>query len=556
MPALLLIGFLAGMIAGISPCILPLLPVLLVGWATPAGDVDHPLAARRRRAVSVVLGLVLSFALVTALGSVVLSALDLPQDLLRNLGIVLIILFGIGLLVPQVERWLERPFQRFARSASKGTRSGFVFGLGLGLVFVPCAGPVLAAISTLGATHRESFYSVALSFCFAAGAAVPLLAIALAGDRLIERNKKLSQRSRQLRPLAGALLIVMAIVIAFNGVSFLQRAVPTYTAALQRIIEQNSFTTKEIRTVKGQSNSGSLVSCENVATSGFVGSLQDCGRAPNFTGINAWLNTPHDNALSLSQLKGHVVLVDFWTYSCINCQRTLPHVEAWSRRYGPDGLVVVGVEAPEFAFEHEIGNIRAATQKFGLSYPVAVDDNLATWNAYKNEYWPAEYLIDATGVIRHVDYGEGDYGQEEGLIRQLLTSAHPQSALPAPTSIPDLTPQEAANPEKLNDTTNYGNASTPPLGYYSLGQSWLATQEFIEAIGTATIRLGFEAEHVYLVLGGQGTVNVSVNGTYIKTIHVSGFPTLYDLYNQTSDKSGQLLLTVSSGVQAYDFTFG
>jgi cytochrome c biogenesis protein CcdA/thiol-disulfide isomerase/thioredoxin len=569
---LLAIGFVAGIIAGISPCILPILPVVLVGWTDPVADEEHPLRARRRRAVVVVLGLVVSFALITALGSAVLSALDLPQNLLRDVGIVLLVLFGLGLLIPNLGTLIERPFARFARTNATRTGSAFLFGLGLGTVFVPCAGPVLAAISVLGARHHASFYSVVLSFFFAAGSAVPLLAIALAGDRLIERNRRLSTRARRLRPLGGALLIAMALVIAFNWANGLQTFLPGYTSTLQQHIEGNSFAFKELQSLKGtKANDGSLTKCEGYAASGYSQGLSTCGLAPNFTGITKWFNTPGDRALSLAGLRGHVVLVDFWTYSCINCQRTLPHVEAWYQRYHDDGFDVIGVQAPEFAFEHVLSNIRSAIKSLGVRYPVAVDNNLDTWTAYNNEYWPAEYLVGANGVIRHVDYGEGNYGADEDLIRQLLKQADPGVTLPPPTNVPNLTPTVEMSPETYLgfDRSQYldnGEAQPGDNDYtfphaitaysYALSGRWRTESQQIVALGDSQLTLNFQANDVYLVMNGTGTIKVSLNGAYQRTITVSGYPRLYTMVQRKSDSEALLNLQFSPGLEAYDFTFG
>jgi cytochrome c biogenesis protein CcdA/thiol-disulfide isomerase/thioredoxin len=337
----------------------------------------------------VVAGLVVSFSLITALGSVILSSLGLPQNLLRNIGIALLILLGFGLLFPQIESLLERPFARLAGRSPRGTRSGFVLGLGLGMVFVPCAGPVLAAVSVLGAAHHTTFYIILLSFFFGLGVAFPLFMVALAGDRLIEKNRRLSRRARNLRPVGGVLLILMALAIALNATSAIQRWIPSYTAILQQHVEGDSFTVHELRSLNNQpNNDGSLVACELLAAKALIPSLQECGVAPEFTGITNWLNTPGDRPLTLASLRGHVVLVDFWTYSCINCQRTLPHVEAWYARYHKYGFDVIGVQSPEFAFEHVLGNIRAGAKSLGVDYPIAVDNRLATWLAYSNEYWP------------------------------------------------------------------------------------------------------------------------------------------------------------------------
>lgn len=573
MIGLLFIGYLAGLIAGVSPCILPILPVVLVGWTAPVAAGVNPVRARQRRALAVVVGVVVSFGLITALGSVILSSLGLPQTLLRTVGLVLLVLFGIGLLVPQVAMLMERPFMRLTRSAPTGTSSGFLFGLGLGLVFVPCAGPVLAAISVLGARHHASFYSVVLSLFFAAGAATPLMLVAMAGDRLVERNRSIAMRARRFRPVAGALLILMALAIALNAVAGVQRWLPTYTQSLQRVVESNSFTHSQLRQLSGgSSRDGSLTACESVAAASVQVGLNRCGIAPNFTGITAWLNTPGDQPLSMASLRGRVVLVDFWTYSCINCQRTLPHVEQWYRRYHADGFDVIGVEAPEFAFEHSVSNIRAAAKNLGVVYPIAVDDNLDTWTAYSNEYWPAEYLIDATGVVRHVSYGEGDYGSTESLIRTLLSAARPTLKLPPRTEVPDLTPTEAISPETYlgTDRSQYLDGQTMtvgreqtyrapgmvPLGEYALSGTWTASGESVTAKNNAQLTLDFEATHVYLVLSGTGTVAVTEDGGPPKVVSVHGFPTLYTLFTQTRDRPGILHLSFSQGVSAYDFTFG
>ena len=213
----------------------------------------------------------------------------------------------------------------------------------------------------------------------------------------------------------------MAVAIAFDAFAGLQRAVPGYADALQG----SAKVRKQLNALAGEPHT-TLAKCNPNATT-----LVNCGPAPNFAGITTWLNTPDGKPLSLRALRGKVVLVDFWTYSCINCQRTLPHVEAWYREYAKDGFVVVGVHTPEFAFEHVVSNVRAQAAALGVRYPVAIDDSYATWDAYDNEYWPADYLIDAQGTVRHVHFGEGDYAGTEQLIRQLLTAAHPGPALPA-----------------------------------------------------------------------------------------------------------------------------
>ena len=620
---LIIIGIVAGFLAGISPCILPVLPVILVagasrpgrsgpGGAEPAAyqparaeaamagsgrDQAVPPATAGRgpgkpaprataesgpqrpgltaagrpatlaradlpRALATVLGLVLSFSLLVLAGSEILSLLHLPQDSLRDAGIALLALVGLGYLVPPVGGLLERPFARLGNRRPSGRAGGFVLGLALGLVYVPCAGPILAAITVVGATHRVGLTAVILTAAFAVGTAVPLLVIALAGGQLTGRIGAIRRRAPQVRQAGGALLIVFAVAIAANAFTGLQRDIPGYSDALQ----SSASIRDQLNGITGAKHT-SLTGCHTSPT------LVNCGRAPNFTGITAWLNTPGGGPLSLTQLRGKVVLVDFWTYSCINCQRTLPHVEAWYRSYAKDGFVVVGVHTPEFAFEHVVSNVRSQAAALGVRYPVAVDDNYDTWNAYNNQYWPADYLIDAQGNVRHVNFGEGDYSTTEQLIRQLLQAAHPGRALPPPTDIPNLTPTGEMSPETYvgyqraqyfapgtnvvpNAASVYQFPSSLPLGALGLSGTWTVKAEEATAGPGAQMELGFLAKDVYLVIGGSGTVSVSENGQQLKTIAISGIPRLYTLYQAGSQASGVLQLHFSNGVQAYDFTFG
>jgi len=557
---LLVVGVVAGVITGISPCIVPVLPVVLVAGATGTDP-----AARRRRSVAVVVGLVVSFSILTLAGSAVLSALGLPQDLLRNIGLVVLGLSGVGLLVPAVGRALERPFARVRGPRPATGGGGFVLGLGLGAVFVPCAGPVLAAISAIGSSHHVGITGVLLTVAFAAGAAVPLLAVALAGDALVDRTNALRRRAGALRLGGGVVLIVMTLAIAFNLTDGLQRAVPGYTTALQNRVEATAFAKGQLENLTG-SASTSLASCPT------SDALVECATAPRFRQVTAWLNTPGDKPLTLAALRGKVVLVDFWTYSCINCQRTLPHVEAWYQRYHGDGFEVVGVHTPEFAFEHVVSNVAGAAGQLKVRYPIAVDDDYGTWDAYANQYWPAEYLIDASGRVRHVHFAEGGYAETESLIRRLLVDADPGVHLPPPSDLPDLTPNEPTNPETyvgyereqyLQGAQVVANASAgyrfPPTlqpGAFALSGTWTVGAEEATAGADARLELGFQAHDVYVVIGGSGTVAVTASGQPATVVPVSGIPRLYPVVASPSLQSGVLTLAVTPGVRVYDFTFG
>ncbi len=626
MIVLLLVGFLGGLVTGISPCILPVLPVIFASGAAsglddpptpsdervdpgaarvpatvgagssgseghvpgathgggrdsdstlpvppdPAADARERLAAarRRRRPVAVVAGLVVSFSVATLVGSWVLSALGLPDGLLRWIGIVVVGVLGIGLLVPRVGDLLERPFARWTAGREVTEGGGFVLGLSLGLVFVPCAGPVLAAIAAVGAQHHIGWRAVVLTVAFAVGVSVPLLVFAVAGQYLATRMRAVRRNAAAVRKVVGAVLVLTALVLSLNLTDGLQRAVPGFTDSLQTHIEGNASAKQALAGVTGERTGGALSDCTPSSPV-----LADCGPAPAFAGITTWLNTPGDRPLSIAGLKGRVVLVDFWTYSCINCQRTLPHVEAWNAAYAKDGLTVVGVHTPEFAFEHDVPNIRAAASQLGVRYPIAVDNQYATWDNYQNEYWPAEYLIDASGTVRHVDDGEGDYAQTESFIRELLRAADPRVVLPPRTDVADRTPQVQTTPESYlgyhySEPNLYEESVTPdamadyqapsslPQDTFAFGGAWDIGSEAATAGAGATLSLHFQADDVYLVLGGSGTLKVSVNGVPTRTVVVAGVPRLYQLVGPGAYQRGTLTLDVSRGVQAYDFTFG
>jgi cytochrome c biogenesis protein CcdA/thiol-disulfide isomerase/thioredoxin len=561
------IGFVAGIVAGISPCILPVLPVVLATGATTEATEEPRFWRSRGRPLAVVGGLILSFSLLILAGSEVLSALHLPQDFLHDAGIVLLVVVGLGFLFPPLLSLLERPFARIGFRQPSGRSGGFVIGLALGVLFVPCAGPILAAITVVGATHRVGPTAVFLTVAFAAGAAVPLLAVALAGSELTRRVKALRERGPRLRQASGVILVAMAVAIAFNAFGALQRDLPGYTSALQNHIEGSAQVRQELGSLTGNGHA-SLAKCPIGGTT-----LVNCGAAPGFKGITAWLNTAGGRPLTLSSLRGKVVLVDFWTYSCINCQRSLPHVEAWYKTYARDGFVVVGVHTPEFAFEHVVSNVRAESAQLGVHYPVAIDNAYATWDAYDNESWPAEYLIDAEGDVRHIAIGEGDYSGTERLIRELLTDAHPGVALPPSTSVPNKTPTGEINPETyvgferlqylLPDDNVAQNLPAPyqfpqslPLGGFGLSGTWTDTAQEATAGANAELELAFQADDVYLVLGGAGTLSVSIDGVHTQTINVGGIPKLYTLFHARSITDGILLLKAAPGVKAYDFTFG
>jgi thiol-disulfide isomerase/thioredoxin len=291
------------------------------------------------------------------------------------------------------------------------------------------------------------------------------------------------------------------------------------------------------------------------------------GKFPSLGGAVGWLNS---QPLGASDLSGKVVLVDFWTYSCINWLRTEPYVRAWAEKYKDHGLAVIGVHTPEFGFEHDLGNVTAATKRLGVRYPVALDNDYRTWNAYSNQYWPAEYLVDQNGDVRHIHFGEGDYGGTERDIRLLLRAggdSHLPAARPERNTTPtgDITPESYlgyfridrydGNPLSADVEANYQLPTKLPRDHFAYGGRWKVESEKIVAGPDARLRLHFHARTVNLVLGGNGVVAVVVNGKLRGAIRVRQ-DRLYTLVAAKRVTDGQLDLMFTPGVQAYAFTFG
>jgi cytochrome c biogenesis protein CcdA/thiol-disulfide isomerase/thioredoxin len=544
---LLGIAFLAGVITAISPCVLPVLPIVLAGSA--ASD-------DRRRPFTIVAGLVLSFTAFTLGGAALVSALGLPADVLRNVAIAALLLLAATLLSQRLAFLVERPLLFLTRRRVGGDSGGLVLGLSLGLVFVPCAGPVLAAVTVLAATGEVGIRTVLVTGVYALGAGLPMLAIAVGGQRLSSGVRFLKTHAPTTRRVAGVLLGVTALAIAFGLDQRFTTALPGYTQALQKRVEASSAARKELAGLRG----------ESVASAATTTSSHP--PAPGFRDVSLWLNTPHGRPLSMAGLRGRVVLVDFWTYSCINCLRTLPHLKAWDAAYRRAGLTIVGVHTPEFAFERVPGNVRSAVHRLGVRYPVALDNGYGTWRAYDNDYWPADYLVDRDGRVRFTHFGEGAYGETESQIRQLLG----ERVRGKRTQVADTTPDEITTPEsylgyaRLDRFAGGQVAFDTPAVYRfpaGLGRDelayagrWTVEPSRIVAGENARLRLRFQARNVFLVLAGSGRVGVLVDGRARRTIHVSGTPRLYTIERFANLERGLLELRFAPGISGYAFTFG
>ncbi|MDO4901286.1 cytochrome c biogenesis protein CcdA [Actinomyces sp.] len=560
MLSLALIGLLGGLITAISPCILPVLPVILVaGGADGANVGDDGMRKHRAHPYLVVGGLVLSFTLITLLGATVLSALNLPQDIIRWAGVVLLALIGLGMIVPRVMELMERPFARFQNFGGANPSNGFLLGLVLGAAYVPCAGPVLAAVAVAGATGNIGTDTVILAVSFGLGTAVPLLGFALAGRGIAERVKAFRTRQRAVRVAAGVLMIALSAGIATDLPAVIQRELPDYTASAQKHLDS---------LLHGGANAGrnSANGCEPGAAH-----LADCGPLPQITGATAWLNTPGEQPLTEQQRKGKVTLVDFYAYACINCQRSVPGIQRLHEAYADAGLQVIGVHSPEYAFEKELSNVREGSKALGITYPVAVDSELSTWREFDNHYWPAHYLADAKGNLRQVAYGEGGEATLEKLIRQLLTEANPNVRLPDPvhaddeTGLGERTPEiylgaRRANhyvdgPLKKGDNS-YSFPGDTPEDTFSLDGKWRVGDESVSPAGeSARVRLAWRGKQVNLVVSGRGTLAWTVDGERHE-MKVDSVPNGIALIDREKTSSGLVEVEASAGLELHSFTFG
>ena len=545
---LLLLGvaFVAGIVTAVSPCVLPVLPILFAGSA----------AGGRRRPYAIVAGLVVSFTVFTLAATALLSALGLPDDLLRNIAIGVVAIVGVALLAPRVAELVERPFAALGRRRPGEVGGGFLLGVNLGLLFTPCAGPVIAAVAVLAATRELGVEAVLITLAYALGAGLVLLAFAIAARRGLS-TAWLRARAPAVRRALGGVIVGVAVIMALGLDIRLAAKVPGYTRALQGL-EESATAQSRLDRLLGRGHAVAQAR------------LDDFGPAPDFQGISLWLNS---KPLTLASLRGKVVLVDFWTYSCVNCLRTLPHVKSWHETYRDSGLVIVGVHTPEFAFERVPTNVRRAVRDLGVEYPVALDNDYGTWNAWLNRYWPAKYLIDRRGHVRFAHFGEGEYAETEQVIRTLLA----EEGLPAPVSATaaDPTPGGVETPETYlgydrierfigselvpDREADYDIPMVVPGNQFAYGGRWTVEAERIVAGEGARLRLAFYAHGAYLVLGtseGPETVKVTLDGEYVKTVRVAA-DRLYTLVEIPAEAAGHMLdLSFSPGTEAYAFTFG
>lgn len=612
MELLLLIAALSGALSVLTPCVLPLLPALLTVSS----------ANGKRRVAGLVIGIVASFVTITLLLGTALTRLGLPPRTFEVMAAVFLIGFGLILAIAP----LERAFQRVAsRAASKvpqfgrsgdGFLSGLASGSTLGLVWAPCAGPILAGVTVAAGVGGFGIRTVAVAVAYGLGMLVPLTAICLGGQRVGMRLRaSLGGGQRVLVPM-GIILIVTGIGIGSGYVTKINREVSeriSFTSTPIKALEERALERERTAGVARASVSnesgvgaGETPPREELEASGYPEPDGRFGQgpAPALRGIEKWFNTPQGKPLSLDKLRGKVVLIDFWTYSCINCIRTIPHLRKLHDKYQDRGLVVIGVHTPEFAFERDHTNIRKAIDDLGVSWPVAVDNEYQTWKNYYNRYWPAHYLIDADGNIQQVHYGEGAYDETSELVGELLderdasmgaadqvkatkpVASGAQESRGKATELLSLRDPDQNSPRTPETYLGFARADrfagisrgenelapnaraqyTSPSGpleedQWSLSGDWTVRDERAIAGKQALLRIAYQARDVYLVLGPEkdsaartGTLTVR-DGNETRQITLKD-NRLYVLKKGDSWARGEMEIAVPEGFAAYAFTFG
>src|SRR5476649_336809 len=585
---LLILSYLGGVLTIVSPCILPVLPFVFARTGQPFMKSGLPLLA----------GMAMTFALVASLAAVGGGWVVQVNQYGRWLALLCVALFGLTLLLPQLSERLTRPLvaagSRLSEAAGADAKprpgASFLIGVATGLLWAPCAGPILGLVLTGAALQGASIGTTLLLLAYAAGAATSLAVALLLGGTVFAAMKRSIGAGEWVRRGLGALMLAGVAAIALGlDTGILARFSTASTGGIEQAL---------VGKLAGKSPSNS----EPISTSGGVmqvadktpGTLPVEGNLPPLDGAVQWLNSP---PLTAEALKGKVVLVDFWTYSCINCLRTLPYVKAWAEKYRDQGLVVIGVHAPEFAFERNVGNVTKAMKDLGINYPVAIDNDYSIWRAFGNQYWPAHYFVDAQGHIRYHHFGEGNYAESEQVIQQLLREAGNKQVAGGLIDASGNGVQQAADMSDVRSPETYigyeraekfvspGGAKPDRLANYSvpaslalndwgLKGSWnIGSEQALSATPSAQITYRFHARDLHLVLGPgadgkpvrfkvtiDGKAPGDAHGTDV-TPDGSGTVTgqrLYQLVRQQGDVADHTFSIefIDSGVSAYAFTFG
>ncbi len=502
MSILIVFAFIAGVVTILSPCILPILPIILSSSVGNSG---------KKRPLGIVTGFILSFTFFTLFLSSIVKLTGISADLLRNLSVFILAGFGISLLIPQIQFFMEKKFSSLASLAPRGQKvggflGGLTIGLSLGLLWTPCVGPILASVISLALSGTVTSEAVFITLAYSAGTAIPMFLIIMAGSTALQKVPWLLKNTSRIQKAFGILMIITAVGIFFGYdrkiQSYIIEKFPNYGTGLTQL--------EDIDIVDEQLDQINKKEKKNNKSGEKVNQI-----APDIQTQGKWFNLPSGtDSLNLSELKGKVVLIDFWTYSCINCQRTLPYLKTWWEKYEDKGLVIIGVHSPEFEFEKNPENVQEAIEDFEIKYPVVQDNDFKTWRAYENRYWPAKYLIDKDGFIRYTHFGEGKYDETENTIQELLAESgsdvskinvnnptYERNKKTPETYFGHARIENFASPENvLEDATmQYSFPENLPEDFWALEGNWEVRDEYIVPSKGAKLRMNFQAEKVFMV---------------------------------------------------------
>jgi cytochrome c biogenesis protein CcdA/thiol-disulfide isomerase/thioredoxin len=598
---LFIVSYLGGVLTILSPCILPVLPFVFARTNQPFIKSGLPL----------LFGMALTFAVVASLAAVSGGWVVAANQYGRVAALVLLAVFGVTLLLPELSDRLTRPLValggRLSQSADQAAGTGgstvlasLLLGVATGLLWAPCAGPVLGLILTGAALQGANAKTTVLLLAYAAGAATSLALALLVGGRVFTAMKRSLGAGEWIRRGLGAAVLVAIAAIAFGlDTSFLTNVSLASTTSLEQKLLDKLHSAAS--TADDQKQSAEIAPGKSPMMSGKmmrkpadpVAPLPVEGVLPSLSGAVEWLNSP---PLTAQGLKGKVVLVDFWTYSCINCLSAIPYVRAWAEKYKSQGLVVIGVHAPEFAFERSIDNVKSAISTLKITYPVAIDNEYMVWRAFENEYWPAHYFIDSEGRIRHHHFGEGEYDESERVIQQLLAEAGRSNVPIGIVAVKAFGAEAASDKDDVDSPETYIGynrldhfvspggvaqdashaymAGSPQLNEWALAGNWtIGGERAALNEGGGGIVYRFHARDLHLVLGpapdgkpvrfrvtidsgapgAAHGVDVDADGQGVVTAQ-----RLYQLIREpgaVADRTFEIRF-LDPGVQAYAFTFG
>lgn len=544
----IILGFFEGLALIVSPCILPILPIILAGSLTGS----------KKKPFGIIVGFVIIFALFTFFSRQLVRYSAIDTNLIRHVSYGILVMLGIIMLSDYLSEKFSEIFNPLINTGSRffskaDTTNGFGNGLLLGsliaIIWTPCAGPILAAVIVQTVIEKTTAISFLIVLSFGLGAAIPMLAIALLGRKIMEKMNLFRRHAILIRKLLGIIIII--------------------SVGYMVIYESRAFTATPTT-----NNNKSTIQLDN--------GLANPYPSPQIAGISAWINS---NPLSLQDLKGKVVLIDFWTYSCINCLRTLPYLKDWYQKYHSDGFVIIGIHSPEFEFEKDFNNVKNAVEREGILYPVALDNQFVTWQNFNNQYWPAHFLLDKNGNVVYTHFGEGEYDTTEKNIQYLLgknpnslstskLTTEPSSSRTTPeTYLGYARSEKFVSPESMikNTTARYTLPKSLLDDAWALQGLWkINPDNIVSADSNSILKINFHAKKVFIVMGNATEkpirVKILLNGKPLTTeagndvtnshIQVDKHR-LYEVISLPESRDGILeLIALEPGLEVYTFTFG